>query len=168
MDIKTHCTSHRSIVVLLWVLASLAPSWLSWAQDEPSGKHLSEGHLSEGHLSEGHLIQESQLMMVGGEQGVWFPMAKAKLLLTDLSTLKEQQKLNQKLEARLELEISRVGMFEGANNNCKAREQLWQKTAKELSEKVAQNEKWYKSPTLWAVVGAVLGVGTTILIFHAK
>lgn len=149
-------TSHRTVVVLIWVLASLAPSWLSWAQETEGSPRVEKP------------TRESQLMMVDGEKGVWFPMDKAKLLLTDLSTLEAQQELNQKLEARLELEISRVGMLEGANNKCKAREQLWQNTTKELNNRLEKSEKWYKSPTLWAIVGAALGVGATILIFHAK
>jgi hypothetical protein len=110
---------------------------------------------------------DTQLLEVGGQKGMWFPMAKAKQLLSDVSELPKIKDQLALIEKRLELEKSRSELLD---RNVKTVEQIavnWKTTAEGQAKLLANKDPWWRHPYLWTAVGLVVGVGTTVGITYA-
>lgn len=111
--------------------------------------------------------QESQLLEHQGQKGMWFPMAKARQLLTDVSELSKVKAALELIEKRLELEKTRSGLL---TQNVKTVEEIaanWKSTAESQAKLLSDKQPWWRHPYLWTAVGLVVGVGTTVGIVYA-
>lgn len=110
---------------------------------------------------------DTQLLEVQGQKGMWFPMAKAKQLLSDVSELPKIRDQLALIEKRLELEKTRTDLLD---RNVKTVEQIavsWKTTAEAQAKLLANKDPWWRHPYLWTAVGLVVGIGTTVGITYA-
>jgi len=105
---------------------------------------------------------ESRLLEVGGVQGMWFPMEKARQLLGDVAALPKIRTELELVSRRLELEKERTTLLD---RNVGTTEQIaikWRETAEAQAKLREQDQAWWRSPVLWTAVGFVVGAGATI------
>jgi len=105
---------------------------------------------------------ESRLLEVGGAQGMWFPMEKARQLLGDVAALPKIRTELELVSRRLELEKERTTLLD---RNVGTTEQIaikWRETAEAQAKLREQDQAWWRSPVLWTAVGFVVGAGATI------
>jgi len=101
-----------------------------------------------------------------GQKGLWFPMDKAKQLLTDVASLPEVRKQLALIEARLGLEKERSALLGKNVLTVEKIAETWKETAKGQAEVLARRSSVLQSPYLWTAIGFVVGVGATIAIVY--
>jgi hypothetical protein len=107
----------------------------------------------------------TQSLKLNGSEGVWFPQSKARKLLKDVATLEGTKRILNKTEGLLSLEKRRSSLLEKNVQTALTRANIWKKTAQEQAELNKQDKPWWKSPSLWGLVGFGVGMAITVTIF---
>lgn len=109
----------------------------------------------------------SRLLEVEGQKGMWFPIEKARQLLTDVAVLPSVKLELEKTQQRLNLEKERTTLLE---RNVQTTEQIavnWKNTAEAQAKLLVTATPWWRNPYLWTTVGFLVGAGATIGIAAA-
>jgi hypothetical protein len=101
----------------------------------------------------------SGLVCVDGALGQWFPLNKARLLLSDVKLGNAALQLTPKLEARIELSEKTSELLRKQLVTEESIANTWKDVAEIQTKRLKQKDAWYKSPILWFAVGAVAAFG---------
>jgi hypothetical protein len=111
---------------------------------------------------------KSGLLCLDGSIGQWFPIARARLLLTDVKLGRNALKQVPLLEQKSSFALQRVKLLELQVGDSEKIAETWRQAAQEQAKALQSQHAWYKSPTLWFAVGLVLGVGGVTAAVVAK
>lgn len=155
------------ILVLVGAVALLLGVNMARAQDAPARP---EG-LPELTLAPCPALSGIRPLEAGGEAGTWFPRAAGECMLGRLRLLPPLLRYVDLLEARISLSDERDALRDrevalAVEQAEEAEDQLFLaiRRAREAEE---SRDAWYRSPVLWASVGAVVVVVVEVVAIYA-
>jgi hypothetical protein len=115
-------------------------------------------------LSEGKPI--STALSLQGYSGIWFPMVSAKAILTKIQQIEFYEQLQNSQEALIAVHKHRITLLEDTVLSATKVSNIWKEAAETQSALKQTKTSFWESPTLWGVVGFVLGTATTVAITY--